>query len=101
MGGLFGGGGGSVLLPLLAKWGGMEGKTVFPLTVAAILPMSCVCAAVYLIGVRPDWATVLPCLLGGGVGGIIAGLTFEKVSVRTLRLVFGLFLLYGGVRYLL
>ena len=90
-----------MLLPLLSKWGGAEGKTVFSLTVATILPMSCVSAAVYLAGVRPDWMTVLPCLLGGAVGGTAAGLTFEKVSVRTLRLVFGLFLLYGGVRYLL
>ena len=90
-----------MLLPLLARWGGVDGKNVFAITVASILPMSCVSAAVYLVGVQPRWATVLPCLLGGGVGGIIAGLTFEKVSVRTLRLVFGLFLLYGGVRYLL
>ena len=100
VGGLFGGGGGSVLLSLLAKWGGVEGKNVFALTVASILPMSCVSAAVYLTGVRPEWTTILPCLLGGAAGGLIAGLTFEKVGVRTLRLVFGLFLLYGGVRYL-
>ena len=90
-----------MLLPLLSKWGGVEGKNAFALTVAAILPMSCVSAVVYLAGVRPDWMTVLPCMLGGAAGGLIAGLTFEKVGVRMLRLVFGLFLLYGGVRYLM
>lgn len=90
-----------MLLPLLSRWGGVEGKNVFALTVAAILPMSCVSAAVYLVGVRPEWMTVLPCLLGGAVGGVVAGLTFEKVGVRLLRLIFGLFLLYGGVRYLM
>lgn len=101
VGGLFGGGGGSVLLPLLTKWGGVEGKNVFALTVASILPMSCVSAAVYLVGVRPEWMTVLPCLLGGAAGGAVAGLTFGKVGIKTLRLVFGIFLLYGGGRYLM
>jgi uncharacterized membrane protein YfcA len=34
-------------------------------------------------------------------GGVIGGMTFEKVPVRVLKLIFGTFLLYGGVRYLL
>lgn len=28
-------------------------------------------------------------------------MTFDKVPVRILKIIFGLFLLYGGVRYLL
>ena len=36
----------------------------------------------------------------GGGGGLIGGLTFEKVPVKWLKVLFGLFLLYGGVRYL-
>ena len=99
--GLFGGGGGMVLLPLLTKWDGMEQKSAFAACVAAILPISCVSAAVYLFRVRPDLVTVLPYLLGGAVGGVISGLTFEKVPVKVLKIVFGLFLLYGGVRNLL
>ena len=99
--GLFGGGGGMVFLPLMTRWGGMEQKNAFATCVAAILPMSCVSAAIYFVRVRPDVMTVLPYLLGGAAGGVISGLTFEKVPVRVLRLIFGLFLLYGGVRYLL
>ena len=99
--GLFGGGGGMVLLPLLTKWCGVEQKSAFAVCVAAILPMSCVSAAVYFFRVRPDVVTVLPYLAGGAVGGVIGGMTFEKVPVRVLRLIFGLFLMYGGVRYLL
>ena len=99
--GLFGGGGGMVLLPLLTGRRGAAGKSAFALCVAAILPMCCVSAAVYVLRVRPEAAMVMPYLLGGAVGGAISARTFERVPVRVLRLLFGLFLLYGGVRYLL
>ena len=99
--GLFGGGGGMVVLPLLSKWRKLEARSAFATCVAVILPMSCVSAAVYLWQVRPAVLTVLPYLAGGLAGGILGGLSFEKVPVRILKVIFGLFLLYGGVRYLL
>ena len=99
--GLFGGGGGMVLLPLLTKWSKLEARSAFATCVAVIFPMCCVSAAVYLYQVRPDWTTVLPYLAGGVAGGVIGGLTFEKIPVRILKMIFGAFLLYGGVRYLL
>lgn len=99
--GLFGGGGGMVLLPLLVKWRKLEGRKAFATCVAVILPMCCVSAAVYWWQVRPEPALVWPCMAGGAVGGVLGGMTFEKVPVRVLKVIFGLFLLYGGVRYLL
>lgn len=99
--GLFGGGGGMVLLPLLVKWRKLEGRKAFATCVAIIFPMCCVSAAVYLWQVRPELSMLWPYLAGGVVGGIIGGWTFEKVPVRILKAIFGLFLLYGGVRYLL
>lgn len=99
--GLFGGGGGMILLPLLVKWRKLEGRKSFATCVAIILPMCCVSAAVYLWQVRPEWGTLWPYLAGGAAGGVVGGMTFEKVPVRILKIIFGLFLLYGGVRYLL
>ena len=58
-------------------------------------------ALVYLWQVRPALSLVLPYLAGGAAGGVLGGLTFEKVPVRLLKIIFGLFLLYAGVRYLL
>ena len=98
--GLFGGGGGMVLLPFLTKWGGMAQRCAFATCIAAVYPMCMVSAVLYYLRVRPALSVLLPCLLGGVVGGVIAGLTFEKVPVRVLKLLFGLFLLYGAVRYL-
>lgn len=99
--GLFGGGGGMVLLPLLNAWGGLKARAAFATCIAVIYPMCVVSAVVYCLRVRPDLMTLLPYLLGGVLGGIISGLTFEKVPVRILKLIFGAFLIYGGVRYLL
>ena len=99
--GLFGGGGGMVLLPLLTKWSRLEARAAFATCVAIIFPMCCASTAVYLFQVRPTLSLVLPYLAGGVAGGFLGGLTFEKVPVRFLKILFGLFLLYGGVRYLL
>lgn len=99
--GLFGGGGGMVLLPLLTKWGDLKQRSAFATCVAIIFPMSCLSAAIYLWQVRPAVWQVLPYLAGGLAGGFLGGLTFEKVPVRWLKIIFGIFLLYGGVRYLI
>ena len=48
-----------------------------------------------------DVAAVWPYLLGGAVGGVIAGRIFQKMSMVWLRRVFGLLILYGGVRAVL
>ena len=95
--GLFGGGGGMVLVPLLNGWCGLAGKQAFATCVAAILPLSAVSAAVYLLRQAFDWAAALPYLIGGLVGGQL----FRRVSVTWLRGLFAAFLLYGGVRYIL
>ena len=99
--GLFGGGGGMVLLPLLSGWCGVEGKRAFATCVAAILPLCAVSAAVYLLRQPFDWAAALPYLIGGLVGGLVGGRLFRRVSVEWLRALFAAFLLYGGVRYIL
>ena len=99
--GLFGGGGGMVLLPLLTKWSRLEARAAFATCVAVIFPMCCVSTVVYLWEVRPALELVLPYLAGGVAGGLTGGLSFERVPVRLLKVIFGLFLLYAGVRYLL
>ena len=99
--GCFGGGGGMVLLPLLTRWCHVEEKKAFATCVAAILPLSAVSAAVYLLRQPFDWAAALPYLIGGLVGGLVGGRLFRRVSVTWLRGLFAAFLLYGGVRYIL
>lgn len=99
--GLFGGGGGMVLLPLLQRQGGLEGRRLFATSLAVIFPMCLVSGAVYLLHGGVSLREAAPYLLGGLAGGALGGVTFQKVPVKFLKAAFAAFLLYGGVRYLL
>lgn len=99
--GLFGAGGGLFLVPLLTGWAELPPKKAFATSVAVILPLSLVSAAVYFWKGAIDLAAALPFLLGGVLGGLISGRVFHKVPLKLLRKLFGLLLLYGGVRAVL
>jgi len=96
--GLFGGGGGSVLVPLLTRCCGLEEKRAFATSVAVILPLCALSAAIYLFRGGLDVMTALPYLIGGTVGGWAGGKWFKGVRINWLRRVFGLLLIYSGVR---
>lgn len=98
--GLFGGGGGMVLLPVLRR-SGLPTKTSFATCVAVIFPLCAVSAAVYLLRTPFDWLAALPYLAGGAIGGALGGKLFRSLAGVWLRRLFALFMLYGGVRYLL
>ena len=99
--GLFGGGGGMVVVPLLTRWCGVEEKKAFATCVAVIFPFCLLSAAIYLFRTDFDLLTALPYLMGGLAGGFVGGKLMDRVSVVWLRRIFAAFLLYGGVRYLL
>ncbi len=99
--GLFGSGGGLFLVPLLTKWTGLEQKKAFATSVAVILPLSLVSAAVYFWKGALDLGAAWPYLLGGAAGGLVSGRVFQKVPISLLRKVFGALILYGGVRAVL
>ena len=98
--GLFGGGGGMVLVPSLTKWCGVEEKRTFANCVAIILPFCVISAAVYIFRTEFNFMQALPYLLGGLAGGLLGGKLFPKVSDLWLRRIFSAFLLYGAWRYL-
>ena len=99
--GLFGGGGGMVVVPLLTRWCGVEEKKAFATCVAVIFPFCLLSAAIYLLRTDFDLLTAVPHLMGGLAGGFVGGKLMDRVSVVWLRRIFAAFLLYGGVRYLL
>lgn len=99
--GLFGSGGGLFLVPLLTKWTGLDQKKAFATSVAVILPLSLVSAAVYFWKGALDFGAAWPYLIGGGIGGLISGRVFKKIPLTLLRRAFGLLILYGGIRAVL
>ena len=99
--GLFGGGGGMALVPLLSRWCGVEEKKSYATCVAVIFPICLISAVIYWRRAGLDLLTALPYLIGGLAGGSVGGRLMGKISTVWLRRIFAAFLLYGGVRYLL
>ena len=97
--GLFGAGGGMILVPLLAVFHLTDEEEVFPSSVSIILPI-CVVSLIVGTGCDLPFQEALPYLVGGGIGGLLAGITGKKIPVKWLHRVLGIFVLWGGWRYL-
>ena len=98
--GFFGGGGGMILVPLLAGWCGLGQRKAFATSVAIILPLCALSTGIYLFRGGLDLNAARPYLLGGLLGGWLGGKLFKGLSMDWLRRGFALLLLYGGVKSL-
>ena len=96
--GLFGGGGGMVLIPLLSLWTAIRDDALFPTSVAVMAPVSA--ASLWFSGGPLPWSDALPYLIGGAAGGLAAGLWGSRIPTKWLHRIFGALLVFGGVRYL-
>ncbi len=99
--GLFGAGGGLILVPLLTRWIRLPEKAAFATSLAIMTPLSLASLIVYLLRGGVDVTFAWRYLLGGAIGGALAGPLFSRLPVAWLRRTMGLFLLYGGVRAVL
>lgn len=98
--GLFGAGGGMVLLPLLTATALLEENTRFPASVSIMLPICSVSLLILSFQSLLPFHAALPYLLGSIPGGILAGIFGKKIPTLWLHRALGLMILYGGIRYL-
>ena len=98
--GLFGAGGGMVLVPLLTGLTSLEEREVFPASVAIILPICLVSLSLSESVASLTWLQLLPYLLGSAAGGVLAATLGRKLPTVWLHRALGLLILWGGVRYL-
>ena len=97
--GLFGAGGGMVLVPLLTTATELKDEQVFPVSVSIILPI-CVVSLIVSAGGGLPFSDALPYLLGSLAGGVMAGLTGHRIPVKWLHRGLGVLIIWGGIRYL-
>ena len=98
--GLFGAGGGMVLVPLLTLLTDLSEEEIFPSSVSIILP---ICVISLLVTFRADaipWHQTILYLIGSTVGGILAGKFASRIPTLWLHRVLGVMILWGGIRYL-
>ena len=98
--GLFGGGGGMVLVPLLSQLTDLDEREVFSASVAVILPICLISLATTAFTGEIPWSASLPYLLGSGIGGYCALRFGKNIPNRWLHRGLGLMILWGGIRYL-
>ena len=98
--GLFGAGGGMVLVPLLCLLTDIEDESIFPTSICVILPLCLVCLFLRSVGMPIPWKEAFPYLIGSALGGILTGVFGKKIPVKWLHRLLGAMILWGGIRYL-
>ena len=95
--GLFGAGGGMVLIPLLGLLTQMEEDEIFASSLSIILP---ICIVSLVSSQTISWQDALPWLPGSAIGGMLAGIWGKKIPVKWLHRGLGIFIIWGGLRCL-
>lgn len=96
--GLFGAGGGLVLVPLFIRWLRLEEKQAFATSIAVILPLSVVSFTLFCIQGGNVWHESLSYVLGGIIGGFLSIKLFQGVSTKWLHRLFGALILFGAIK---
>lgn len=98
--GLFGAGGGMVLVPLLTWMTNLKDDEIFPASVSIILPICIVSLSLTWKTGTIDWSVAVPYLIGSIAGGVFAGIFGRKIPTLWLHRLLGILILWGGIRYL-
>lgn len=99
--GIFGSGGGLIVIPLLGILCKSEAPDVFSASLTITLPL-CVVVLLYSSLWMPiPYTQSFPYLIGGITGGICAAHFRQYIPTILLHRVFGILLLWGGIRFLL
>ena len=98
--GLLGAGGGMVAVSLLRR-AGLDPKRAHATSVAVILPLSALSAAVYWLAGRVALSDALPYLPWGMAGALLGSYLLRRIPSGLLRRLFGGLLLFAAVRLLL
>ena len=98
--GLLGAGGGMVLVPLMGILTELSDEQRFPASVTILFPI-CIVSLLFSTGWEQfKILQALPYLIGSAIGGICAGIWGKKIPSLWLHRVLGIFILWGGIRYL-
>lgn len=99
--GLFGSGGGTIVVPCLQKIMGIETHKSHATAIAIILPLSILSAFIYLGKFEILWNEVLFVSIGGIAGGYVGAKMLNKISGKWLHRIFGICMIAAAMRMIL
>lgn len=99
--GLFGAGGGLILVPIFVHYLKLGEKEARATTIFCILPMVITSGIIYSNNNLIDWNLAIKCAIGGIVGSIIGTKLLKNLSNKVLKITFIIFLVYVSIRYLI
>ena len=98
--GLFGGGGGMIVVPVLTKFFGFSQKEAQATALFVILPISIASSIVYITHNSINFATSWPAILSIIIGGVGGALLLNKLNNKVVRIIFIILILISGVSML-
>ncbi|WP_352399626.1 sulfite exporter TauE/SafE family protein [Anaerotignum sp.] len=99
--GLFGSGGGTIVVPAMERFLGVEEHKAHATAIGIILPLSLLSLVIYCWKTDVAWSIALWASAGGVVGGLVGAKLLSKISGIWLHRIFGLFMIAASVRMIL
>ena len=98
--GMFGGGGGMVVVPMLTKLLKYKSKNSHATTILIILPLSIVSGILYLSFGKFSLEIGVPVTIGIVVGGIVGAVLLSKLSSKWIMIIFSIVMALAGGKML-
>lgn len=99
--GLFGAGGGTIVVPAMQKILKVEEHDSHANAIAVILPLSIMSTMIYSRHQAVDWKSLFFVAIGGIIGGIVGAKLLNKLSAKWLHRIFGLFMMAASIRMII
>ena len=99
--GLFGSGGGTIIVPFLERILLFDPHKAHATAIAVILPLSVVSIIIYSRGDIQNIIPIIEISFGGIIGGFIGAKILNKISSNALRKIFAIFMIIAGVKMIL
>ena len=98
--GLFGGGGGMIVVPMLIKLLKIPNKKAHATAILIILPISIISGLFYTAFGNLDLKVGIPTTIGVIGGGVLGALLLSKMSSKWVTIVFAVVMALAGVKLL-
>ena len=96
--GLFGAGGGLILVPVFVFINKMDEKTARATSIFCILPLVLTSCLFYFKNQYITWNIGFKCAIGGIIGSFIGSILLKKMDNMFLNILFAVFLFYMSIR---